>query len=133
MKITVVGAGYVGLSNAVLMAQNHEVCVLDILQEKVSLINNKKSPIIDPELESYLATKELGLTATTDAETAYADADFIVIATPTDYDPNKNFFNTSSIEAVVGSIMKLNRDAVVVIKSTVPVGYTQQLRDRHGV
>ena len=131
MKITIVGAGYVGLSNAVLLAQNHRVYVLDIDYEKIALINNKKSPIIDKELEDYLSSRELKLTATTDEIAAYECADFIVIATPTNYDPHMNFFDTSTIESVIESIQRINKEAIIVIKSTVPVGYTEQMQDRY--
>ena len=128
MKITVAGAGYVGLSNAVLLAQHNEVTVLDIIQEKVDMINNKKSPIIDKELEEYLATKDLNLTATTDNYNAYREAEYVIIATPTDYDPEKNHFNTRSVEAVIANVLSINPDAIMVIKSTVPVGYTKKVK-----
>lgn len=130
MKITVAGAGYVGLSNAVLLAQHHEVTILDILQEKVDMINEKKSPIIDPELEEYLTTKELKLMATTDTFKAYSEADFVIIATPTNYDPDQNYFNTRSVEAVIASVLSINPEAVMVIKSTVPVGYTREIKEK---
>ena len=130
MKIAVAGTGYVGLSNAVLLAQHNEVIALDIIQEKVDLINAKKSPISDAEIEDYLATKKLNLTATTDDAVAYKDADYIIISTPTDYDPEKNYFNTKSVEAVIESVLSINPDAVMVIKSTVPVGYTEEIREK---
>ncbi len=128
MKITVSGAGYVGLSNAVLLAQHNEVIALDIIQEKVDMINNKKSPIIDAELEDYLANKELNLQATTDNYMAYKDAEYVVISTPTNYDPDKNYFNTRTVEAVIANVLSINPDAVMVIKSTVPVGYTEKVK-----
>ncbi len=130
MKIAVAGVGYVGLSNAVLLAQNNEVTALDILQEKVDMINSKKSPIIDPEIEEYLATKELNLKATTDNYIAYKDADYVVIATPTNYDPDKNYFNTRTVEAVIANVLSINPNAIMVIKSTVPVGYTESVKEK---
>lgn len=130
MKITVAGAGYVGLSNAVLLAQNHEVTAVDVIEEKVEMINNSQSPIVDAELEEYLANKELDLKATTDALKAYREADFVVIATPTNYDPEQNYFNTRTVEAVVANVLSFNEDAVMIIKSTVPVGYTEKLREK---
>lgn len=132
MKIAVAGTGYVGLSNAILLAQHNEVYAVDIIQEKVDLINSKKSPIIDKEIEEYLATKKLNLTATTDANLAYKDADFIIISTPTNYDPEKNYFDTSSVEAVVELVKKSGSKATIIIKSTVPVGYTEKLRAESG-
>lgn len=129
MKVTVAGAGYVGLSNAVLLAQHNEVTTIDIMQEKVNMINNKKSPIMDKELEEYLATKELQLIATSDNDKAYKDADFVIIATPTNYDPEKNYFNTRSVEAVIANVLSINSDALMIIKSTVPVGYTKKVRE----
>ena len=132
MKIAVAGTGYVGLSNAILLAQHHEVLAVDIVQEKVNLINGKKSPIIDREIEDYLSHKDLNLTATTGAERAYRDADFIIISTPTNYDPEKNYFDTSSVEAVVELVKKSGSHATVIIKSTVPVGYTEKLREASG-
>ncbi len=129
MKITVAGAGYVGLSNAVLLAQHNEVITIDIIQEKVDMINNRKSPIMDKELEEYLSTKELNLTATTDNYKAYKEADFVIISTPTNYDPEKNYFNTRSVEAVIASVLSINPHAVMVVKSTVPVGYTKKVRE----
>ena len=130
MKIAVAGTGYVGLSNAILLAQHNEVHAVDIIQEKVDLINRKKSPIVDKEIEEYLSTKALNLTATTDAKSAYADAEFVIISTPTNYDSKKNYFDTSSVEAVIKLVMEYNPDAVMVIKSTVPVGYTQSVSER---
>lgn len=129
MKITVAGAGYVGLSNAVLLAQHNEVIAVDIIGEKVDMINNRKSPIIDAEIEDYLTNKELNLTATTDNYTAYKDAEYVIIATPTNYDPDKNYFNTRTVEAVIANVLSINPDATMIIKSTVPVGYTDKVRD----
>jgi len=129
MKITVAGAGYVGLANAILLAQKNEVYALDINQEKVDMINNKKSPIIDKEIEDYLKTKELNLKATTDMYKAFKDAEFVVISTPTDYDAEKNYFNTRTVEAVIANVLSINPDAVMIIKSTVPVGYTKRVRE----
>lgn len=126
MRIAVAGIGYVGLSNAVLLAQHNEVIAFDINKEKVDMINNKKSPIIDPEIEEYLKTKELNLVATTDKTLAFKNADYVVIATPTDYDPKKNYFDTSTVEDVISSVLLINPNAVMVIKSTVPVGYTKR-------
>lgn len=130
-KIAVAGTGYVGLSNAILLAQHHHVTAVDIMPEKVELINNKKSPIVDAEIEEYLATRTLNLTATTDAMSAYADADFVIISTPTNYDPVENYFNTSSVEAVIELVKEVNPQAVMVIKSTVPVGYTKKVREKY--
>lgn len=131
MKIAVAGTGYVGLSNAILLAQNNEVWAVDIVEEKVDMINNKKSPIVDAEIQEYLEKKELNLRATTDAKSAYTDADYVIISTPTNYDPVKNFFDTSSVEAVIELVMKYNSEAVMVIKSTVPVGYTEEIREKY--
>lgn len=128
MKIAIAGTGYVGLSNAVLLAQHNEVTALDIIQEKVDLINNKKSPIVDREIEEYLANKELNLTATTDTFKAFKDAEFIIISTPTNYDPKKNYFDTKSVETVIENVLSINPEAVMVIKSTVPVGYTENIK-----
>lgn len=131
-KIAIAGTGYVGLSNAILLAQNHKVYAVDIVPEKVEMINNKKSPIVDKEIEEYLATKQLDLTATLDAKEAYEGADFVVIAAPTNYDSKKNFFDTSAVEAVIELVMKYNPDAIMVIKSTIPVGYTKHIREKTG-
>ena len=132
MKIAVAGTGYVGLSIATLLAQHNTVTAGDIIPEKVELINNRKSPIQDDYIEKYLAEKELDLTATLDAESAYKDADFVVIAAPTNYDSKKNFFDTSAVEAVIGLVMKYNPNAIMVIKSTIPVGYTKSIREKTG-
>ncbi|MGQ7672619.1 nucleotide sugar dehydrogenase [Streptococcus suis] len=129
MKITVAGTGYVGLSNAVLLAQHNEVTALDIIQDKVDLINNRKSPIIDTEIEDYLSNKDLNLIATTDNFVAFKDADYVIISTPTNYDPEKNYFNTRTVEAVIANVLSINPDAVMIIKSTVPVGYTEKVRE----
>ena len=130
LKIAVAGTGYVGLSLAVLLAQHHQVTALDIIPEKVEMINNKKSPIQDEYIEKYLAEKELDLTATLDAKEAYSDADFVVIAAPTNYDSKKNFFDTSAVEAVIKLVIEYNPEAIMVIKSTIPVGYTASVREK---
>lgn len=132
LKIAVAGTGYVGLSIATLLAQNQKVVAVDIVPEKVELINNKKSPIQDEYIEKYLVEKELDLVATTDAESAYSDADFVVIAAPTNYDSKKNFFDTSAVEKVIELVMKYNPNAIMVIKSTIPVGYTKSIREKTG-
>lgn len=129
MKITVVGIGYVGLSNAILLAQHNEVIALDINKEKVDSINSKKSPFVDPEIEKYLATKDLNLIATTDNYEAYKEADFVIISTPTNYDSKKNYFETRSIEDVIANVLLINPNAVMVIKSTVPIGYTERVKE----
>ncbi len=131
MKIAVAGTGYVGLSMAVLLAQNNTVTAVDIIAAKVELINNKKSPISDPEIEEYLATKKLKLKATTDGDNAYATADFVIIAAPTNYDPDKNYFDTSVVESVIEQVIRVNPDAVMIIKSTVPVGFTESVREKY--
>ena len=132
-KITVVGTGYVGLSLSVLLAQHNEVIALDIDKEKVDKINDKKSPISDTEIEDFPANKSLNLTATTDRVFAYSDCEFVVVATPTDYDTENNFFNTKSVEAVIKDALEFNLKATIIIKSTVPVGFTQKMNDEFGV
>ncbi len=132
MKIAVAGTGYVGLSNAVLLAQHNEVYAVDIIKDKIDLINSKQSPIEDKEISEFLATRQLNLKATLSPEEAYSNAEYVIIATPTDYDPETNYFNTSSAEAVIAQVKQINPDAIMVIKSTIPVGYTQMLKEKMG-
>lgn len=131
MKLSVAGTGYVGLSLAVLLSQHNEVTAVDIVPEKVRMVNEHKSPIHDKEIEEYLATKKLNLSATTDAKAAYREAAFVIIAAPTNYDSRKNYFDTSAVENVIETVLSVNQDAIMVIKSTVPVGYTENIRKKY--
>ena len=131
VKIAVAGTGYVGMSLAVLLAQHNKVVAIDVVEEKVNMINNRISPIVDKEIEEYLKTKELDLTATIDAKEAYSDADYVIVSVPTNYDSDKNFFDTSFVENVLDTVLLYNQDATIVIKSTIPVGYTKRIKEKY--
>ena len=133
MKIAIAGTGYVGLSNAILLAQNHEVTAVDVIKEKVDMLNQKQSPIVDTEIEDYLRTKALNLVATLDGATAYREADYVIISTPTNYDPKKNYFDTSTVESVIEQVLATGSKATIVIKSTIPVGYTESVKKKYGI
>lgn len=133
MKIAVAGTGYVGLANAVLLAQHHHVVAVDIDEEKVNLLNNKVSPIVDDDIDNFLTNKKLNFLATTNVEEAYTNADYVIVSTPTNYDPNKNYFDTSTVESVISDVLSINQKATIVIKSTIPVGFTKEVREQFGV